>query len=261
MLVLAFGLVAASLTTDLVGRAPTGPPAPQPPATAASDYGMPEADGPVLHVSPDGDDAGSGEADTPLRTITAAAARATPGTTVRVRAGRYNGDIATDVAGTPDARIAFVAQSPQVEIVGIGSAIGAWENNGDYINIVGFSITGPNEDGIYNRGSHVRIMNNRAYGFPTGNCIATGNTDYDLTHIDIIGNVVHGCGNNEFQDHCIYVGHEGGTIANNIAYGRPRVRHPLLAGLRPARDHQQSGVRQRQGGHRCRRGARGRGRR
>ena len=181
---------------------------------------MPEADGPVLHVSPDGDDAGSGEADTPLRTITAAAARATPGTTVRVRAGRYNGDIATDVAGTPDARIAFVAQSPQVEIVGIGSAIGAWENNGDYVDIVGFSITGPNEDGIYNRGSHVRIMNNRAYGFPTGNCIATGNTDYDLTHIDIIGNVVHGCGNNEL-DHCIYVGHEGGTIANNIAYGSP----------------------------------------
>jgi len=139
---------------------------------------------------------------------------------VLVRPGRYNGDIATDVAGTADARIAFVAQSSEVTIIGGGVAVGAWENGGDYVDIVGFDVSGSNEDGIYNRGSNVRIMNNRVHGFPTGNCIATGNSRYDLTNIDVIGNIVHGCGDNEL-DHGIYAGHAGGTIANNIAYGNP----------------------------------------
>ena len=168
MLALIFALVVAGCTTDPVGLAPGGPPAPRLPANAAADYGMPETGGPVLHVTSNGDDTASGEADTPLRTIAAAATRATPGTTVRVGAGRYDGDITTDVTGTTGARIAFVAQSPQVELVGTGSTIGAWENNGDYVDIIGFTITGPNEDGIYNRGSNVRIINNRGLRVPHG---------------------------------------------------------------------------------------------
>ena len=63
-------------------------------------------------------------------------------------------------------------------------------------------------------------MHNRVYGFPTGNCILTGNSDYDLTDIDIVGNVVYGCGDNEL-DHGIYMGHARGTVSNNIAYGNP----------------------------------------
>jgi pectate disaccharide-lyase len=189
-------------------------------AAAPSTSTPPGRTGSTLHVAPNGDDAATGNSDNPLRTITAAAVRARPGTTVLVREGRYEGDIATRTSGTADARIAFVAQSPQVKIVGGGAAVGAWENDGDYVDIVGFDISGDNEDGIYNRSSNVRIMNNRVYEFPTGNCIVTGNADYDLTDIDIIGNVVNGCGNDEL-DHGIYVGHQGGTVANNIAYGNP----------------------------------------
>ena len=76
--------------------------------------------GPTLHVAPDGDDAAAGDTAKPLRTITAAAERARPGTTVLVRDGRYDGDIVTRTSGTADARIVFVAQSPQVRIVGAG---------------------------------------------------------------------------------------------------------------------------------------------
>ena len=180
----------------------------------------PAATGSTLYVAPDGDDTNDGTDQAPLLTIEGAAGRAAPGTTVVVRSGTYQGDISTDVDGTPDARIAFVAESPSTRIIGSGSAIGAWENNGDYTDIVGFDISGDNEDGIYNRASQVRIMQNRVYGFPTGNCILTGNSDYDLTDIDIIGNVVYGCGDNEL-DHGIYMGHARGTVSNNIAYGNP----------------------------------------
>jgi len=221
-------LVSATITTQgacSANEAPspsTASPSNSSPTDQSQTYILPSitpAEGPVLHVAPTGDDADAGTSQAPLRTIEGAAARAEPGTTVVVRDGTYEGDITTDVSGTPEARIAFVTDS-DTRIVGGGSAIGAWENNGDYIDIVGFDISGNNEDGIYNRGSHVRIMQNRVYGFPTGNCIVTGNDDYDLTDIDVIGNVVYGCGDNEL-DHGIYVGHARGTVSNNIAYGNP----------------------------------------
>ncbi len=210
----------AGCATGQPDRPSTMPPTTTTTAAAPSTSAPPGKTGPTLHVAPDGDDAAAGDSTNPLRTITAAAERARPGTTVLVREGRYDGDIVTRTSGTADARIAFVAQSPQVRIVGAGSAIGAWENDGDFVDIVGFDISGDNEDGIYNRSSNVRIANNRVYQFPTGNCIVTGNEDYDLTDIDVVGNVVHGCGNDEL-DHGIYVGHERGTVADNISYGNP----------------------------------------
>jgi hypothetical protein len=198
----------------------TGGPASTSPIPMSPGYVLPSTTGPVLYVAPNGDDTNAGTAEAPLATIDGAAERAEPGTTVLVRQGSYEGDISTDVDGTEDARIAFLAESPDTRIVGGGSATGAWENDGDYVDIVGFDISGDNEDGIYNHASNVRIMQNRVYGFPTGNCIVTGNDGYTLTDINIIGNIAYGCGDNEL-DHGIYAAHARGTVSNNIAYGNP----------------------------------------
>lgn len=173
----------------------------------------------MLHVASDGSDDASGAADAPLATIAAAAERAQPGTTVLVRAGTYEGDLVTKVDGRPDARISFVAASRETRIVTAGAATGGWENDGDYVDIVDFDISGDNADGIFNRGSHVRILENRVHRF-RGNCIYTANDDYDLTDIDVLGNTAFGCGASEL-DHAIYVTHTRGVVANNIAYGTP----------------------------------------
>jgi hypothetical protein len=183
---------------------------PQPPTVDAAD----------IVVAPTGSDDAAGTPEAPLRTIDAAADRAEPGMTILVRTGTYEGDVHTDVSGTETGRIAFIAESPDTRIVGDGSVDGAWENDGDYVDIVGFDVTGKNEDGIWSRGSHVRILQNRVHEFATGNCILTANENYDLTDVDVIGNVAFGCGDNEL-DHGIYVAHTRGTVANNISYGNP----------------------------------------
>lgn len=209
---------AVLLLTACAGGSPSA--ANSSPVPLSPAYVLPQTEGAVLHVAPGGSDTNAGSSEAPLATIAGAAGRAEPGTTVLVGEGTYQGDIATAVSGTPGARIAFLAESPNTRIIGGGSAIGAWENDGDYVDIVGFDVTGNNEDGIYSRGSHVRIMQNRVYGFPTGNCILAANDDYDLTDIDVIGNVTYGCGDNEL-DHGIYVAHTRGTVSNNISYGNP----------------------------------------
>jgi hypothetical protein len=82
---------------------------------------------------------------------------------------------------------------------------------------VGFRFTGDAVDGLINEGSFVRIVGNQVAGFD-GNCISTSRTGYTLHDIDVISNVVAGCGRSAL-DHGIYLSHPGGTVANNISYG------------------------------------------
>jgi parallel beta-helix repeat protein len=213
--VLAAALTVATATACSGGEAPATRDTmtyavPRPPAVGAAD----------IVVAPTGSDDAAGTAEAPLRTIGAAAERSAPGMTVLVRTGTYEGDVATDASGTEAARITFVAESPATKIVGDGSATAAWENDGDYVDIVGFDVSGDNEDGIWSRGSHVRLLQNRVHDFGTGNCILTSNENYDLTDVDVVGNVASRCGDNEL-DHGIYVTQARGTVANNIAYGNP----------------------------------------
>jgi hypothetical protein len=209
-IIAAIGSLIVAQTACSDGEPPVAvstPPAPAPaPAPADAE----------LVVTPDGDDGAAGTAQAPLRTIDTAASRAEPGMTILIRNGTYAGDVTTEAGGTASARIVYVAESPNVKIVGSGSQDGVWENNGDYVDIVGFDVSGPNGTGIYNRGSNVRITQNRVYGIP-GNCIYTQNDDYSLTDIDVLGNVTFDCGESEL-DHGIYVTHQRGVVANNISY-------------------------------------------
>ncbi|HLU59345.1 MAG TPA: right-handed parallel beta-helix repeat-containing protein [Pseudonocardia sp.] len=177
----------------------------------------PTLDAAALVVAPDGDDSAGGTAAAPLRTIDAAAERAQPGDTILVRAGTYEGDVHTAASGTETARITYVAESPETRIVGTGRDDGAWENVGEYVDIIGFDISGPNEDGLYNQGSNVRLIRNRVHGI-AGNCIYVQNPDYSVTEVDVLSNVTFDCGEDKL-DHGIYVTHRGGRVANNISYG------------------------------------------
>jgi parallel beta helix pectate lyase-like protein len=174
---------------------------------------------PTLHVSPDGDDAAPGTRDEPLQTIGRAAELATPGSLVRVAGGTYEGSVATAATGTADAPITYLSDPKDpAEVVGTSGKGAAWRNKGDHVEIVGFTITGVSTDGLLNKGSFVRIVGNTVSDFDEGNCITTARSGYTLHDIDVIGNVVHGCGGSAL-DHGIYVSHPGGTVANNISYG------------------------------------------
>ena len=171
-----------------------------------------------LFVSPRGDDGNPGTESAPVRSINRAAAMARPGTQVVVGDGTYTGSVKTEVNGTASARIAFVAATRgAAKVVGDTSEDHAWTNSGDYVDIVGFDVSGPNGDGLTTSGSYARIVDNRVHGF-AGNCISTANDGYDLHDIDVIGNRAYGCGRNAL-DHGIYVSHPGGVVANNIAFG------------------------------------------
>jgi hypothetical protein len=181
-----------------------------------SDDGRPR---PTLHVSPDGDDAAPGTRDAPLRTIGRAAELATPGTLVRVAGGRYEGWVKTATSGTADAPITYLSDPEDAaEVVGTGEEGAAWRNEGDHVEIVGFTVTGDTVDGLLNQGSNVAITGNRVSGFGEGNCITTARSEYTLHDIDVMANVVSDCGGSSL-DHGIYVSHPGGTVANNISYG------------------------------------------
>ena len=103
----------------------------------------------TIYVSPTGNDRSPGTHAAPLRSIEHAAKAARPGTEVVFEDGTYAGSVTTDVNGTADAPISFVsAHRGGARIIGDGSQDAAWQNNGGYVDIVGFDITGSNIDGL-----------------------------------------------------------------------------------------------------------------
>lgn len=186
--------------------------APLPPVVAASTTQM-------LHVSPAGREDAVGTSADPFATLGAAAAAAQPGTLIKVGDGVYQGSLKTQRSGTAEARIVYQAENPgRAKIVGQPDVEYAWRNDGDFVDIIGFDISGPNAGGILETGSHVRVLNNNVHGFAQGSCITTYSQDYALTNVDIIGNTVHGCGSSSLE-HGIYVGHTGGVVTDNLSYG------------------------------------------
>ena len=142
---------------------------------------------------------------------------ARPGTLVLVAAGRYEGPLRTAASGAAGARITYRSDPVGAAVVVATGDEAAWRNLGDHVDIEGFTITGDAVDGLIDEGSFVRIIGNRVSGFAE-TCIYTGRSGYTMQDIDVIGNVVSGCGSSAL-DHGIYVSHPGGTVANNISYG------------------------------------------
>jgi hypothetical protein len=179
-----------------------------------------------LYVSTAGSDSNTGTAAMPYKTISKAASVAKPGTTVHVAAGTYYGNVATKLSGTSTNRIRFVSDTKWgAKIIGSGSEA-MWTNNGNYVDIVGFDISGPGRLGILNYASYALVSNNHIHHLTlSGGCTGSGgagvvNATYTSTGGDIIGNVVHDISKpgacNGVQG--IYISNKGAKVMNNIVY-------------------------------------------
>jgi len=179
-----------------------------------------------LYVATTGSDSNSGTKAAPFKTITKAASVAKASTTVHVAAGTYNGNVSTKTSGSASGKIRFVSDTKWgAKIVGTGSEA-MWTNNGNYVEINGFDITGPGRLGILNYASNTLVANNHIHNLTlSGGCTGDGgagvvNATYGSTNGDMIGNVVHDIGKpggcNGVQG--LYSSNTGGTIANNVVY-------------------------------------------
>jgi parallel beta-helix repeat protein len=179
-----------------------------------------------LYVSPTGSDSNTGSSSSPFKTISKAAAVAKPGTTVHVAPGTYYGNVATKTSGTSTNPIIFLSTTNWgAKVVGSGTEA-MWTNNGNYVQIVGFDITGPGRLGILNYASNTLVAGNHIHNLTlSGGCTGSGgagvvNATYSGSNGDVIGNVVHDIGTpggcNGVQG--IYSSNAGGKIMNNIVY-------------------------------------------
>lgn len=179
------------------------------------------------YVSPTGSNTNTGTTSgTAFKTITKAVSMVTAGGTVHVAAGNYSENITTNANGTASARIRYISDTQGgAKIVGSGTEA-MWANNGSYVDIVGFDITGSGRLGIVNMGSHTLISGNHVHNLAvSGGCTGSGgagivDANYNGSDCDIIGNIVHDIGIpgacNGVQG--IYHSNLRGHIMNNIVY-------------------------------------------
>ncbi|WP_051933641.1 choice-of-anchor Q domain-containing protein [Massilia sp. BSC265] len=179
-----------------------------------------------LYVATTGSDSNPGTQARPFKTINKAASVAKANTTVHVAPGTYYGNVSTRLSGTSTGAIRFVSDTKWgAKIVGSGTEV-MWLNNGSYVEINGFDISGPGRLGIQNMGSNTLVTNNRVHHITvSGGCTGSGgagivNANYTSSAGHIIGNVVHDIGKpggcNGVQG--IYSSNKGSKILNNIVY-------------------------------------------
>jgi hypothetical protein len=197
-----------------------------------------------IYVATTGRDTNIGTETAPFATIGRAAQAATPGTIVHVAPGTYEGGFKTLTSGsiTPGGRITYLSTERWgAKIVPPNPATGdparvptaiAWDNRGNYVDIVGFDIDGSRYEGgvkwttgIYSGGSYNTIRNNHVHHIATDvKCTSAGGSGigvdsyYRGIKSDVIGNSVHDIG----PAGCrfiqgIYI-NTPGTVRNNIVY-------------------------------------------
>ena len=180
--------------TDFATAAPPSPP----PARSIYSVFAPNIPPATIHVTPDGDDNGTGSVTAPLATITKAASRATPGDVILVHDGAYRQTITTNVSGTADEPIWFVSETPHGARFDATARNNWWVHQGDHVRIVGFDATHSKYIGIWSRGNHVHLIGNHIHDLVPPDCNG-GNGGAGLDHGDYasvgnrtIANIVSG---------------------------------------------------------------------
>ena len=184
----------------------------------------------ALYVAATGSDSNPGTSVAPFRSLARASRSARPGTTVYVAPGTYSGGFKTTASGTAGERIRYISTATWgAQIVSSGGrGKVAWDNRGNYVDIIGFRIDGRNSrwtGGIYNGGSYDLIQSNWVHHIAKGtSCNSAGGSAigvdgyYRGAHSDVIGNLVHDIG----PAGCRYV--QGiyistpATVKNNVVY-------------------------------------------
>lgn len=203
---------------------------------AAAEPSTPPSTAFHLFVGPQGADTNPGTAAAPFRTIERASQVALPDTTVHVAPGNYVGGFKTVANGTPKKRVYYLSTVRWgAKIVPPQNSPNptAWDNRGNYVDIVGFDVDGTVYqggvewlNGIYSGGSYDSIRGNHVHHIgATVTCTSTDGAGisvdsyYHGIKSDVIGNTVHDIGP---ASSCISIQginiNTPGTVANNIVY-------------------------------------------
>lgn len=188
-----------------------------------------------VYLAPTGSDSNPGTRAEPFRTLARAAQVATPGTTVHVGPGIYSGGVRSTANGTTEARIVFQSTErwgakivPPLE----ARQGAAWDNRGNYVDIIGFEIDGSQYQsgmkwlsGIYNGGSHNGVHDNRIHHIaldvpcePKGGAGIGVDSFYKGVDVAVTGNQVHDIGPPGCRYvHGIYISTTA-SVRNNIVY-------------------------------------------
>ncbi|GAB3414157.1 DUF1565 domain-containing protein [Massilia agilis] len=203
--------------------------------TTSEQMVIPEVVRANLYVSPNGSDSNPGSEEEPFRTILRAAQVVTPGTTVHVAPGVYTGGFKTTASGSPEARIVYESTErwgakivPPLN----SSSSTAWQNRGNFVDIIGFEIDGSQYQGgakwlsgIYNGGSYVSIRANHVHHVANDvPCESGGGAGigvdgyYRGIKSEVVRNSVHDIGPDSCRFvHGIYVS-TSASVKNNIVY-------------------------------------------
>ena len=164
-----------------------------------------------LYVASTGDDSNPGNESAPFLTITRAAQAALPDTTVHVAGGDYPGGFRTMVSGKEKSRIYFISTTPgAARIVPPIKSVSAtaWENRGNFVDIVGFEFDGRAYrggqrwfNGLYSTGSRDSLRHNVIHHIATGApCAATEAAGITVesyfkgVQAEVIGNKIYDIG-------------------------------------------------------------------
>ncbi|MBZ5515239.1 MAG: choice-of-anchor D domain-containing protein [Acidobacteriia bacterium] len=188
------------------------------------------------YVSPTGSDSsGNGSSTSPWATIQFTSTKIGPGATVHVAPGTYTGNITTNTSGTSSARITYISDTPWgAKLVGppvsgtMNLNLNVWDNEGSYVTIQGFDVSGAAYQGIGIGGSNVIVKGNHVHNIVPQTCDSNGGAGINAgndsgSNVDVINNVVDDVGNFSVASVCsnihgIYHHGTGGHIWNNLIY-------------------------------------------
>lgn len=179
------------------------------------------------YIATTGSDSNPGTQISPWATINHADTVVVAGDTVHVAAGNYTfNPMQTNTSGTSGARIVYVSDTKW----GAHITTNGWVENGDYVDITNFEITGVvnlANYGIIIAATGVHVLGNKIHDVPAPGCTSEGGAAiYNEANgaFQFSGNLIYNIGYPTNSAPCprvhgIYL-HEGqgGTISNNIIH-------------------------------------------
>lgn len=210
--------------------------------TDSTDSGSTSSSGNSYYVSSTGSDStGTGTISNPWATIAHASTKVSAGATVYVAAGVYTASFTTSSSGTSSSYITYQASAADfssnvncAQVAAnhgnlgtcaqlVGTDTDTWVNNGNYVAIQGFDVTGPGINGIYTQGNATIIQGNHVHDVMPSTCNDNGGSGINLngTNAQVVSNYVHNIG--PYPSSCgyvqgIYFLQAGGYAYNNISF-------------------------------------------
>jgi hypothetical protein len=191
-----------------------------------------------LYVSPTGSDSNPGTQLKPLKTIARADALASAGTVVHVASGTYkvaapstgSAGIKTIKSGTSSAHITYVSDvKGGAKLVVSGTGI-LWDSKGNYVDILGFDLSGSGRIGILAEGGNMKLNYNYIHDFTvSGGCngggggaiVSTGSVGNIVMDSNVVKNIgyqwVASGSCNTVQG--LYISNANNRVTNNVVSG------------------------------------------